>query len=59
MTITQVANMYLTFAIVLKSEFGDASITTFAMNAIYLTVTGIQVQPPSLLFLLVYLRPWK
>lgn len=43
MTITQVANMYLTFAIVLKSEFGDTSVTTFVMNAIYLTVTGIQV----------------
>ena len=43
MTLTQVANMYLTFAIVLNSEFGSDSVTSYCLNAIYLTVTGIQV----------------
>lgn len=43
MTLTQVANMYLTFAIVLNSEFGSTSITSYCLNAIYLTITGIQV----------------
>lgn len=43
MTLTQVANMYLTFAIVLNSEFGSSSITSYCLNAIYLTITGIQV----------------
>ena len=43
MTLTQVANMYLTFAIVLNSEFGSGSVTSYCLNAIYLTVTGIQV----------------
>ena len=42
MTLTQVANMYLTFAIVLNSEFGSGSVTSYCLNAIYLTVTGIQ-----------------
>ena len=44
MTLTQVANMYLTFAIVLNSEFGSGSVTSYCLNAIYLTVTGIQVE---------------
>lgn len=43
MTLTQVANMYLTFAIVLNSEFGSGSVTSYCLNAIYLTITGIQV----------------
>lgn len=42
MTLTQVANMYLTFAIVLNAEFSSSSITSYCLNAIYLTVTGIQ-----------------
>lgn len=42
MTLTQMANMFLTFAIVLNSEFGSGSVTSYALNAIYLTITAIQ-----------------
>lgn len=42
MTLTQMANMFLTFAIVLNSEFGRESVTSYALNAIYLTITAIQ-----------------
>ena len=42
MTLTQLANMFLTFAIVLNSEFGRESVTSYALNAIYLTITAVQ-----------------
>lgn len=42
MTLTQVANMFLTFAIVLNSEFGKESVTSYVLNAVYLTITAIQ-----------------
>lgn len=42
MTLTQLANMFLTFAIVLNSEFGRESVTSYALNAIYLSITAVQ-----------------